>query len=248
MDKLDEFSQYFKSLIESIFTCLIYLIKYSYNNPTEACIIFIVIFFVIFFVGYLLYKGLMNIDKRIDYSNKKLKYSHEKNLQNNETYYVFNYWKWQKNKLSYLYSQYKMSNKLPNNQAITYVGTYETRTNNIFSKKFYKKEFRVYTTFINPHSNYYRGDYIEGNKITNNGIQVNNIQNQFPESVLEKISQLASDKNIKKEDRDEIAASLKKIEDKLYSQQDNKKLIDILNKYSGISANIMTIIDFLSKL
>lgn len=248
MDKLVEFSKYLQSLAESIITCLIYLIKYSYNNPTEVCIIFIVIFFVIFIVGYLLYKGLVNIDKRIDYSNKKLKYSHEKDLQNNETYYVFNYWKWQKNKFSYLHSQYKIGTKLPNNHIITYVGIPKKRTNNIFSKKFYKKEFRVYTKFINPPSNYYRGDYIEGNKITNSGIQVNNIQNQFPKSVLEKILELASDNNIKKEDREEIAASLKKIEDKLYSQQDNKKLIDILNKYSGISANIITIIDFLSKL
>lgn len=252
MDKLDKFLQYLKSLIELIFTYLIHLIKYSYNNPTEACVIIIVIIIVIFIAGYLLYKTLMNvlsrIDERIDYSNKNFKYSREVDTQTNKTYYVFNYWKWQKNKLRHLQRLYKIGTELINKHTITDTGIYETRTNNIFSKNFYKKEYRIYTEFINHPSNYYGGDYIKGNKITNSGIQVNNIQNQLSDSILKQILQLTKNENIKQEDRDEIKTSLKKIENKLYSKQDNNKLINILSNYIGISANIVTIIEYLSKL
>ena len=246
MDKLDKFLQYLKSLIELTFSYLIHLIKYSYNNPTEACIIFIVIFI----AGYLLYKILMNIlskiDERIDYSNKNFKSSRKVDTQTNKTYYVFNYWKWQKNKLRHLQNLYIIGTELSNKHTITDTRIYEIWTNNIFSKNFYKKEYRIYTEFINHPSNYYGGDYIKGNKITNSGIQV--IQNQLSDSILKQILQLTKNNDIKQEDRYEIKASLKKIENKLYSKQDNNKLINILSNYIGISANIVTIIEYLSKL
>ena len=225
MDKLDKFLQYLKSLIELTFSYLIHLIKYSYNNPTEACIIFIVIFI----AGYLLYKILMNIlskiDERIDYSNKNFKSSRKVDTQTNKTYYVFNYWKWQKNKLRHLQNLYIIGTELSNKHTITDTRIYEIRTNNIFSKNFYKKEYRIYTEFINHPSNYYGGDYIKGNKITNSGIQVNNIQNQLSDSILKQILQLTKNNDIKQEDRYEIKASLKKIENKLYSKQDNNKIL-----------------------
>ena len=95
---------------------------------------------------------------------------------------------------------------------------------------------------------YVAGDKVGRDKIINSGVQINDIQNQFPNEVLEVILKMSEDEKISQSDRHKIKESLKMIENNLYSKQENNKLIEVLSGYIGNCSNAVTIIDFLMKI
>lgn len=92
------------------------------------------------------------------------------------------------------------------------------------------------------------GDVIGRDKITNSGIQINNIQNQIPDDISEAIRSIAENDKINRKDRDEIKKILNMIQTGQYSEQKNQTMIDILSKYIGVFSGVAGIIETLKGL
>ena len=231
------------------------------NEPIKAVVILIVLIACILFILWIVDKIFMtffaSIDQRIDYTNKDFKLSNREDQYRKEKYWAIDFWTWQKNKEDALKQHFKLGDKLSDGSTIVDIRVYNVSVQKIFSSGYrsswYKRELRIYTQYISDSSVLCAGDYVAGDKvgrdkINNSGVQINNIQNQFPNEVLEAILKISEDEKVSQIDRHEIKEYLKMIENNLYSKKENNKLIEILSGYTGIFSNAITIINFLTQL
>ena len=237
------------------------LFELTRNEPIKAILILVVLIACIFIISWIVEKIFMaffaSIDQRVDYTNKDFKLSNREDQDRKEKYWAIDFWTWQKNKRDALEQHFKLGDKLSDGSTIVDIKVYTISVQKIFSNGYrssrYKRELRIYTKYISDSPILYNGDYVAGDKvgrdkIINSGLQINDIQNQFPNEVLEAIIKISEDKKVSQTDQYEIKESLKMIENKLYSKQENNKLIEVLSGYTGIFSNAATIIDFLMKI
>ena len=200
---------------------------------------------------------LEKIDMKIDYSKKNIKLEYREDLQRKERYYGIDYWIWQKNKIAYLNEIYKEGVELNNGKIISDICLYSKVVNKFFSEgeriAKYKTEMRIYvvsnsTRPISVTGDYIYGDKVGRDKITNDGIQVINIKNEFPNEVINILSELINNQKISLEDRVMIEKCFEKITSNEYSEKENKSLLTVLSKYVQDIANVATVIEFLRNL
>ncbi len=246
---------------EEFLNCLKQLFELTRNEPIKAILILIVIIVIFFLVLLIIEKLIMtfltSIDQKKDYTNKDFKLLNREDQCRKEKYYAIDFWIWQKNKRVALDQHFQLGYKLSDGSTIVDKKIYTISVQKIFSSGYrstrYKRELRIYTKYINEPSVLYGGDYVAGDKIgrdkiTNSGIQINNIKNQLPYEIYEAIIKLSDNKKICQADRVEIKKYLKMYKNNMYSEQENRKLINILSRYIGVFANITSIIEFLDKI
>ena len=197
------------------------------------------------------------IDNMIDYNKKEIKKKKKRDSNSGERYWEIDYYSWQKNKKRYLEQSFKIRNKLENGETI--IETCEEQKivhkwlSSGYKKSRYRKEFRVYSEYIEERNiinvDYVHGDKIGRDKIINYGEQqINNVQNKIPIDILNKLIDVSNNHKLTSEDSRYIKNTIKNIENNLLKEQDKETLIDVLNKYTGIVANISAIISFFSSL
>lgn len=248
-------------VLKEILNWLKQLFELTRNEPIKAVLILVVliacIFFILLIVEKIFTTFFANIDQRVDYTNKDFKLSNREDQDRREKYCAIDFWAWQKNKQDALKQNFKLGDKLSDGSTIVDIKVYTINVKKIFSSGYrsswYKRELRIYTKYISDSYVLCGGDYVAGDKVSrdkiiNSGVQINNIQNQFPIEVLEFILKLSEDEKISQTDRYKIKESIKMIENNLYSKQENNKLIEVLSGYIGICSNVVTIIDFLMKI
>lgn len=205
--------------------------------------VLVLIFFVSLFsliVGFLLARSFIILrDKKADYEKENIKLEGRRDQQNGIEYYAIDYWNCQKNKRDYIERTYCNGTELSDNTIIIRTHTYR--------KSLLKKEYRCYSQFIGDRVRI-EGDVIGRDKITNSGIQINNIQNQIPDDISEAIRSIAENDKINRNDRDEIKKILNMIQTGQYSEQKNQTMIDILSKYIGVFSGVAGIIETLKGL
>ena len=247
--------------LKEILNWLKQLFELTRNEPIKAILILVVLIACIFSISWIVEKIFMtffaSIDQRVDYTNKDFKLSNREDQYRKEKYWAIDFWTWQKNKKDALKQHFKLGDKLRDGSTIVEIREYTINVQKIFSSGYrsswYKRELRIYSKYISDSSVLCGGDYVAGDKvgrdkIINSGVQINDIQNQFPNEVLEVILKMSEDEKISQTDRHKIKESLKMIENNLYSKQENNKLIEVLSGYIGICSNAATIINFLMKI
>lgn len=199
-----------------------------------VCILFGSIF--IFIVGRAI---IISRDKKADYEKKNIKPKVGCDQQNGRVYGAIDFWNCQKNKRKYIERTYYNGAKLRNNNTVT--------DNYIYKKSLLKSEYRFYSQYIGEQVRI-EGDVIGRDKITNSGIQINNIQNQILDDISEAIRSIAENDKINRNDRDEIKKILNMIQIGQYSEQKNQTMIDILSKYIGVFSGVAGIVETLKGL
>lgn len=215
----------FKELLDGLNSILITIV---------FCILFGSIF--IFIVGRAI---IISRDKKADYEKENIKLEGRRDQQNGIEYYAIDYWNCQKNKRDYIERTYCNGTELSDDTIIIRTRTYR--------KSLLKKEYRCYSQYIRDQVRI-EGDVIGRDKITNSGIQINNIQNQIPDDISEAIRSIAENDKINRKDRDEIKKILNMIQTGQYSEQKNQTMIDILSKYIGVFSGVAGIIETLKGL
>lgn len=246
-------------IIKDFFISLMDIIK---KQGLKGVLLPLVLFFVAILIVFWLLKKitmivLEKIDMKIDYSKKNIKLEYREDLQRKERYYGIDYWIWQKNKIAYLNEIYKEGVELNNGKIISDICLYSKVVNKFFSEgeriAKYKTEMRIYvvsnsTRPISVTGDYIYGDKVGRDKITNDGIQVINIKNEFPNEVINILSELINNQKISLEDRVMIEKCFEKITSNEYSEKENKSLLTVLSKYVQDIANVATVIEFLRNL
>lgn len=186
------------------------------------------------------------LNNKEEYSDDELRLTKIHN--NNDKYYAIDYYVWQENKLKLLQEKYQIDNKFRDKLTIVENGSYYktvyNKSKQDYQRIWYKREFRVYAEYKEPQRNH-NGDIVKGDKITNYGSM---ILHKKEENQIEKIiNDIINENGISEEDKNELENIKKTIENKSYSKKENKTLIDIISKYSGIISNISTTIEVLRK-
>ena len=181
---------------------------------------------------------IISRDKEADYEKKNIKIKVGRDQLDGRKYYAIDFWNCQKNKRKYIEQTYNVGTKLFDKTTVIETGIYE--------RSLLKKEYRFYSQYIGDQVRI-EGDIIGRDKITNSGIQINNIQNQIPDDITEAIRSIAKNDKITRNDRDEIMKILNMIQDGQYSEQKNQTMIDILSKYANVISSVAGIIGTLKE-
>ena len=207
------------------------------------------IIIIVLAVEKLVLRFLESRDIKKDYSNKSFSLNPREDTHRNEYYYGVDYWCWQKKKLEYLNTTYRLGVKLDDGKIVTNIHNFNKVVNKFFSSgkrhTRYKREFRVHAEYIpkNSITNYgdtVYGDKIGRDKIYNQGhIQYNEIDNTEVKKIIE---YLIHHNQVNEQDKRELLVILNKLADRTYTQKEHKNLISILSEYTGIAANISTMV------
>ena len=221
------------------------LILYVDEHPFKFILYVVGFFLLIAIIIHLIKKLFILIMRKLNnkkkYSEKELSLHCRRDSISGQEYLANDYWIWQENKLDCLKNRYKRGEILKDGSTVIRTTIYKKEGKNCRNKR----EFRVYAEYTEPQTTHV-GDIVGGDKIVNNGNMKLNKQDVYQiESI---INNMIREDFISEEDKSKLENIQKTIENKSYSKKENKKLIDIISKYSGIISNISTTIVFLNDL